>query len=484
MMVVMVPIGRRMTTMALGDNRLSNQSLSRAVATLIVAGALLAPVAQAANENANTVAITVYPKQPQSTVQATAIGINTATWSSHLMDAVVPSLLRAAGVKVLRYPGGSWSDIYHWQTNTLTKGQSGTPNPMDDFSNFMKLVQATKAQAMITVNYGSNPQGTAGGSPTEAAAWVRYATAHHDGVKLWEIGNELYGNGTYGNGWEEDLHADKGPAAYAKYAKQFITAMKKVNPTIKVGVVLTAPGNWPDGQTPDWNNTVLRAIGSDIDFVDVHWYAQSPGQESDAGLLQSTGTIPGMVTTLQQEIQNDCGANAKHVKIMLTETNSVSYNPGKQTVSMVNALFLADDYASWLSQGVANVDWWDLYNGWTTGTNNATDLFGTVQYGDYGVLSAGDSAGQLTEPPASTPFPTYYGLVMLSKWIAPGDTIVNAVSAGSDVIVHAAAHKNHQVSVLVENESPLSTQHVVLSVRGWTPRGAATVYWYGPMRSA
>lgn len=32
-------------------------------------------------------------------------------------------------------------------------------------------------------------------------------------MKYWEIGNEVYGNGHYGNGkgWETDTHADKSP---------------------------------------------------------------------------------------------------------------------------------------------------------------------------------------------------------------------------------------------------------------------------------
>lgn len=61
--------------------------------------------------------------------------------------------------------------------------------------------------------------------------------------------------------------------------------------------------------------------------------------------------------TLRSKINQDCGPHASAVQIMVTETNSVSYNPGKQTVGRVNALFLADDYMNWLENGVANVDW-------------------------------------------------------------------------------------------------------------------------------
>jgi alpha-L-arabinofuranosidase len=31
-------------------------------------------------------------------------------------DTAIPGLLKAAGIDALRYPGGSYSDIYNWQT--------------------------------------------------------------------------------------------------------------------------------------------------------------------------------------------------------------------------------------------------------------------------------------------------------------------------------------------------------------------------------
>src|SRR2546423_352405 len=183
------------------------------------------------------------------TLPATAFGINAAVWDGHLLDANLPGLLQQAGVKVVRYPGGSTADVYHWQTNSTEPGQSFA-NPNNTFDAFMGVVQQTGAQAMITVNYGS-------GTPQEAAGWVQYAneggpgyagpvptypgassTGHRYGITYWEIGNELYGNGTYGAQHEYDLHTKgQGPVAYGQRAMQFIAAMKAVAPSIKVGVV-------------------------------------------------------------------------------------------------------------------------------------------------------------------------------------------------------------------------------------------------------
>ncbi|MBE3568310.1 MAG: hypothetical protein IMW90_21540 [Thermogemmatispora sp.] len=53
-----------------------------------------------------------------------------------------------------------------------------------------------EAIPVITVHYGA-------GTSQEAVAWVRYANVtHHYDIKFWEIGNEVYGNGTCGAAWE------------------------------------------------------------------------------------------------------------------------------------------------------------------------------------------------------------------------------------------------------------------------------------------
>jgi len=441
------------------------------------------------------------------TIPDTAFGVNGAAWDSHLLDSSIPGMLQQDGVKVMRYPGGSTSDYYHWQSNTVeTCSLCGGVNANDTFDAFMGVVQAANAQAMITVNYGS-------GTPQEAAGWVQYAnkggpgyngpvptypggssTGHNYGIKYWEIGNELYGNGTYGSTWEYDLHS-LGPTTYANNVVAFSQAMKAVDPTINVGLVLTAPGNWPDGVTSPsspqpWNDTVLPIACSSINFVIVHWYPQGPTGETDAGLLgapengettqvSSTPSIPNMVSTLRSKINQYCGSHASAVQIMVTETNSVSYNPGKQTVSLVNALFMDDDYMQWLENGVANVSWWDLHNGIQIGTNDSPSLYGNTDYGDYGMLSSGESSGGISEPPADTPFPPYYGLQMLSKLGGPGDQMVTASSNQGLVAVYAVKQANGNLAVLLINKDPSNSYLVKLSWAGYNPAPNPTAYFYG-----
>ena len=443
---------------------------------------------------ATTASVSVNAGSTLATVPATAIGINGSVYDAALTDAAVPGLLTSAGTNVIRFPGGTSSDTYDWRTNTdVVSGQRQAV----DFDQYATLLAQTGAQGMITVNYGTGDAAGATQNPAEtgaqlAADWVRYANvSHHYGVKYWEIGNEIYGNGTYGGSWEPDRHcatgpnpADCGPAVYAQNVKAYISAMKAVDPSIVVGVVLTAPGNWPDGLTSagspqPWNQTVLSALGNQIGFADVHWYPQNPSTvtppgPTDAGLLGADTRIPGMVSSLRSLLAQSSGGAG--VPIMITETNSVSSNPGKQTVGIVNALHLEQDYLSWLGAGVANVDWWQIHNGIVTTGDNGPSLYGTATYGDYGVLSDAtcDTANgaPVCEPAADTPFPAYYGLRLLGQFIHPGDTLVSASSTASLVQSFAVKKADGSLRVMLVNDDPTNSYAVNLAYTGFTPSGA------------
>jgi hypothetical protein len=427
--------------------------------------------------------VTVNAGAGLATIPDAAWGVNTAAWDGNLPDAAVPGLLSKAGVTAMRYPGGSIADGYNWQSNSMIPGQGGGTNPGAGFDAFMGVAKAVGAAPIITVNYGSNTAGNAGGDPAFAASWVRYANIVKGyGVKYWEIGNEIYGNGEYGSSWETDLHAAHDPTTYGKNVALFAAAMKAVDPSIKIGVVLAAPGNWPDGQSPDWNTNVLAQCGSVIDFVSVHWYPQNPGGESDSALLaapqNAAAGIAAMANKLKSLISQFGGANAANIQILLTETNSVSSNPGKQTLSVVNALFIADDLLTWLENGVTNVDVWDLHNGASPG-NVSSGLYGSASFGDYGVLSNGTSG----EPAANTPFPTHYGLQMLAKLGRPGDALVSALSSNGLLATHAVQQANGSLALILINKDPGNTINANVTLSGFNPSGAGVVYSYSPSSS-
>jgi hypothetical protein len=442
--------------------------------------------------------VTIQALHGLSTLSPISIGLNGAVFDSSLLANSTRAAIKNAGVDLLRFPGGLHSDLYHWQSHTLIQQ---TLDPHNTFDAFMGVVQSTSSQAMITVNYGS-------GTAAEAAGWVQYAnkggsgytgpvptyaggsrTGHTYGITYWEIGNEVYGDGTFVTSWEYNDH-DRGSLAYARGVVAYSRAMKAVDPSIKIGAVLTAPGVWPDDvisplSRRPWNQTVLSTACAALDFVVVHWYAQSPGQESDAALLSSTTQIASMVSTLRSEIAQSCGSHASNVQIMLTETNSVSYHPGKQTVSQVNALFLADDYLSWLEQGVTSVDWWNLHDGWApTEFNNSSSLQGEARFGDYGLLSSHHCDGSICEPAVNTPFPPYYALQLLSYLGKPGDTFVEATSNHQLITPYAVRQRNGDLALLLLNKDPTTTSTVSITLNGYTARAQTTTYTYGERSQA
>ena len=56
-----------------------------------------------------------------------------AAWYDPTTSAVVPAF-QLAGIQAVRWPGGSWSDDYHWATNTMC---GNTPNSNATFANFV-----------------------------------------------------------------------------------------------------------------------------------------------------------------------------------------------------------------------------------------------------------------------------------------------------------------------------------------------------------
>ncbi len=190
-------------------------------------------------------------------------------------------LTQELGATVLRFPGGTLADYYDWRDGTgprdarpvrhhptdpgSSKNRFGSPELFD-------LMKATGAEALLTVNAGT-------GSAEEAAGWVAYCNGAGDarrkadgfaqpiGVKLWEIGNELYLPGNPG-----ELKITVTPEVYAERYLSFVAAMRAVDPTITAIAIGVAMGAriGPDTQFPDWSEVLLKRAASRLDMIAVH----------------------------------------------------------------------------------------------------------------------------------------------------------------------------------------------------------------------
>jgi hypothetical protein len=405
-------------------------------------------------------------------------GLNAPFWDGTFTDADTLSDLQQMGTTIMRYGGGSATDEYNWQTNTdIVSGDAWAFN----IDQFAAQAQAVGSQAIITTNYGS-------GTAAEAAAYVQYANVTKGyGLKYWEIGNECYGT------WEYDTHTlPHDPYTYGMAAAQYITAMKAVDPTIKIGVVADASedsyavgytshpatnmvtGVAHNGWTPVMLAT-MEAAGVLPDFLIYHRYEQNAGQENDAVLLQDALTWPQDATELRTILTDYLGAPAGNgIELLVTENNSVSTSPGKQSVSLVNGLYLADSTANLMQTEFNALTWWDLHNGQAFNTtaapiNISSSLYGWRIYGDYGVEleQTGDH------------YPTFYVGKLLSHFARGGDTVITASTNNPLLSAYAVKRVDGTMSVLVINKSPTATYTANFSLTGFTPQANATVYSYG-----
>ncbi len=91
---------------------------------LISTLALISPFGATRASAATIAQVTVNANQSLGTLTNISKGLNTAVWDGHLLDSATTDAVKDAGIHLLRYPGGSTSDVYHWQSNTTVPGMS------------------------------------------------------------------------------------------------------------------------------------------------------------------------------------------------------------------------------------------------------------------------------------------------------------------------------------------------------------------------
>ncbi len=427
----------------------------------------------------SVVNVTVKPKERIRKVDRRMFGINAAVWDGAYASPNTQALLTELNNQALRFPGGSLSDVYHWQTNMSELPEGEEPFEwVTSFDDFIQIAGATRAATYITVNYGT-------GTPEEAAAWVRYANkVKRHNVRYWEVGNENYGT------WEADNNTrPHDPVTYANRFKEYTRQMKAVDPSIKIGAVVAlgedAFANYPDlqvtnprtgqvhsGWTPVMLDT-LRQLGVTPDFVVYHRYEQGPGGESDLFLLNSATSWANDAAALRQMLDDYLGTKARRVELACTEHNSVFGNPGKQTTSLVNGLFYADALGNLLKTEFNAMLWWDLRNGQETGNNNSALLYGWRRYGDYGIVNATDPAG-----PADR-YPTFYVNKLLKYFARGGEKVVQASSDYGSLGVYAVKGNDDSLRILVINKHPSAAVNATISVPGLRRSERAKLFSYG-----
>jgi Bacterial Ig-like domain (group 3) len=436
-----------------------------------------APAAGASAAISVLTSVAVDAASPGPAVSDQLLGMNLATWYDVAANAgAINTAFQAAGIKAVRWPGGSWSDDYHWGMNSTAPSICGNTLYNDNtFADFVDtIVKPGGYDLALTANYGDDATCKNPGDPREAAAWITAAVQAGIHVGHMTVGNEEFAS------WESDHHAIKhDPATYANAVagvNGYYQLIKAADSTTKVGIDVDA------GVTSKvWDSTVLARAKGSYDFVEFHYYAQNPGAEDDAYLVQSAAPdLAKSINVLKAEL----AAAGVDVPIYIGEIGSVLNNPGKQTTSITQGLYAGQALGEMMNAGIDRLAWWIGFGNCNGAKGNVgSTVYGWQSFGAYNVFSDGSTDTPANScagyGPMGTMSPTARAFQLFSNVAVNGETALKATVTGgrTDVRAYAASHGGGTALVLF-NLNKTASVPVVAMVPGQAASTDVTVMTY------
>ena len=135
-------------------------------------------------------------------------------------------------------------------------------------------------------------------------------------------------------------------------------------------------------------------------------------------MLLSTSGWATDAANLRQMITDYVGSTGTNIEMICTENNSVSSNPGKQSTSLVNGLFLADGLAQLMQTEIqrAFLVEFPQRRGFLRRQHQCLPLW----------LAR---CMAITESLEGTDYyPPYYTAKLMQDFVQPGDTVISAAS--------------------------------------------------------
>jgi alpha-N-arabinofuranosidase len=275
----------------------------------------------------------------------------------------------------VRWPGGNVAQDYHWmwgigprdeRTTWVNLSWNNEPEPSDfGTDEYLQFCRNLGTEPTIVVNVEGR-----GATTDEAAAWVEYVNGPASskygalrakdghpapyGVRLWELGNEIFGNWVRG-------HSDA--ETYAQNFNRYQAAMKAVDPGIK----LIAVGD----NDLQWDRTVLRNAGTNLDYLAIHHYYGISEMRGDLlNLMAHPLAYEAFYRRLKQMIRET--VPGRDIKLVINEWNT--FLPVPRQHSMESALYGARlmNVFERSSDIVAMTAVSDLVNGWPGGVIQAS----------------------------------------------------------------------------------------------------------------
>lgn len=411
------------------------------------------PISVDANKTTNppTVTVTLSP-DTLGKISKYVFGNATAVWIGNITgEATFVKNTQLLNPSLIRFPGGSWSNIFFWD---------GTPSDVPDTAydasgdrvkfypisgkndwptttaNYYILREQTGSQGLITVNYGYARYGLSDDPVAQAAhhaaEWVRYDNGR---TKFWEIGNE--NAGPWEAGWKIDTSANKDGQPeiitgqlYGQHFRVFADSMRAAAAEVGATIYIGAQILHYDGSTSwnsvdkTWNEGVFSEVGDAADFYVIHNYF---GEDANAeNILSAAASEPQKnISFIQQDIADK---NGFPKPIALTEYNvnhnSANENMGISFVNGIQATILFNEL---------------IKNNYGLG---ARWLLAT---GDKGMFYLGDNPNLRWQPR-----PDFYYAYYTQKFT--GDHAITATSNNENILAYASIFSSGETGVIIVNK--------------------------------
>jgi alpha-N-arabinofuranosidase len=247
----------------------------------------------------------------------------------------VVAALRELRVPVLRWPGGCFSDEYHWRDGVGPREKrprrpnaswGGVDTNAFGTHEFLDLCEMLGADPYINGNLGS-------GTPQEMMEWIEYMTSDSDSTlanlrrqngreKPWRVPYFAVGNESWGCGGEMR------PEYYADEYRRYATFIKNYsgNHVRKLAV-------GPHDDYYNWTDVLMSQAARQMDGLSLHYYTLPTGDWNHKGSATKFGESEWHTTL----------ARALRIEEFITKHGAImdKYDPQKRVGLMV------DEWGTW-----------------------------------------------------------------------------------------------------------------------------------------
>ena len=350
-------------------------------------------------------------------------GSNTGPWA--YFAASERALFKAAGIRLLRWPGGNWGD---------------ENDPLDShIDDFIDLCRELDAEPLVHVRLFN-------GTPAKAAALVRRFNLEQGfKVRYWAVGNEP-------NLYASSRRTPYTVADYVRDFKEFRAAMRAVDESIivmgpEISQYTGTEQDPTDAMGVPWMDGFLQGVGDQIDMVSYHRYPFGRPGATPETLLADPPAWSHAIQHLAEQIRKITG---RELPIGVTEVNSDWAGPVGRPAgpdSHLNALWWADVLGR-LIRGRATI---------------------VAQFALGGVRGISMVGGHRRNP---QPAPIYQ-VYLLYRHL--GDELVFASSDDDRLPLFAALREDGALSLIVVNQGDQPRAEAI-TVDGFRSAGPAEVW--------